>query len=63
MFCGASSGPKSTLFVSNYYFSLGLKPIQNDFQHEFARMIDEVNRSVVLAELQVALLGSVIICD
>ena len=33
----------------------GLKPIQDDFQHDFARMTDEADSSVVLAELQVAL--------
>ena len=60
MFCGASSGPEPTLFVSNYFFSLGFKPIQNDFQHDFARMTDEVNRSVILA---VQVQGSVIISD
>ena len=35
--------------------SLGFKPIQDDFQHDFARMTDEADGSVVLAELQVAL--------
>ena len=37
------------------FFSLGFKPIQDDFQHDFARMTDEADSSVVLAELQVAL--------
>ena len=40
---------------SNYFFSLGFKPIQDDSQHDFARMTDEADSSVVLAELQVAL--------
>ena len=40
---------------SNYFFSLGFKPIQDDFQHDFARITDEADSSVVLAELQVAL--------
>ena len=31
------------------------QPIQDDFQHDFARMTDEADSSVVLAELQVAL--------
>ena len=31
------------------------KPIQDEFQHDFARMTDEADSSVVLAELQVAL--------
>ena len=55
LFCGASSGSESSLFYSNYFCSLGFKPIQDDFQHDFARMIDESDRSVVLVELQVAL--------
>ena len=55
LFCGASSGSEPSLFFSNYFFSLGFQPIQDDFQHDFARMTDEADRSVVLAELQVAL--------
>ena len=39
----------------SYFFSLRFKPIQDDFQHDFARMTDEADSSVVLAELQVAL--------
>ena len=56
LFCGASSGSEPSLFFSNYFFSLGFKPIQDDFQHDFARMTDEADSSVVLAELQVAFL-------
>ena len=63
LFYGASSSSESSLFFSNYFFSLGFKPIQDDFQHDFARMTDEVDCSVVLAELQVALLGSAIMSD
>ena len=55
LFCGASSGSEPSLFCSNYFFSLEFKPIQDDFQHDFARMTDEADSSVVLAELQVAL--------
>ena len=51
LFCGASSGSEPSLFFSNYFFSLGFQPIQDDF----ARMTDEADSSVVLAELQVAL--------
>ena len=54
LFCGASSGSEPSLFFSNYFFSLGFQPIQDDFQHDFARMTDEADSSVVLAELQVA---------
>ena len=63
LFCGASSGSDPSLFFSNYFFSLDFKPIQDDFQHDCALMTDESDSSVVLAELQVALLGSVIISD
>ena len=55
LFCGATSGSEPSLFFSNYFFSLGFKPIQDDSQHDFARMNDETDSSVVLAELQVAL--------
>ena len=55
LFCGASSGSEPSLFFGNYFFSLGFKPIQDDFQHDFAGMNDEADSSVVLAELQVAL--------
>ena len=55
LFCGASFGSEPSLFFSNYFFSLGFQPIQDDFQHDFARMTDEADSSVVLAELQVAL--------
>ena len=55
LFCGASSGSEPSLFFSNYFFSLGFQPIQDDFQHDFAGMTDEDDSSVVLAELQVAL--------
>ena len=55
LFCGASSSSEPSQFFSNYFFSLGFKPIQDDFQHDFARMTDETDSSVVLAEMQVAL--------
>ena len=48
LFFGASSGSEPNLFFSNYFFSLGFKPIQDDFQHDFARMTDEADSSVVL---------------
>ena len=62
LFCGASSSSVPIQFFSNFFFSLGLKPSQDDFQHDFARMTDEADRSLVLAELQVTLF-SVIISD
>ena len=36
LFCGASSGSEPSLFFSNYFFSFGFKPIQDDFQQDFA---------------------------
>ena len=55
LFCGASSGSEPSLFFSNFFFSWGFKPISDAFQHDFARMTDETDSSVVLTELQVAL--------
>ena len=36
LFCGASSRSELSLLFSNYFFSLGFKPIQDNFQHDFA---------------------------
>ena len=36
LFCGAYSSSEPSLFFSNYFFSLGFKPIQDNFQHDFA---------------------------
>ena len=55
LFCGASSASEPSLFFSNYFFGFEFQPIQDDFQHGFARMTDEADSSLVLAELQVAL--------
>ena len=55
LFCGASFGSAPRMFFSKYFFTLGFKPIQDDFQHDFSRMTDEADSSVVLAELHVAL--------
>ena len=55
LFCGASSGSEPSLSFSNYFFCLGVKPIQDNIQHDFARITDEADSFVVLAELQVAL--------
>ena len=45
LFCGASSGSEPSLFFGNYFFSLRFKPIQDDFQHDFARLTDEAESS------------------
>ena len=50
LFCGAPLSSEPSVFFSNYLISLGFKPIQDDFQHDFARMTDEAKSSVVLAE-------------
>ena len=47
LFCDAPSRSESRLFFSNYRFSTGFKCIQDDFQHDFARMTDEADRFVV----------------
>ena len=52
LLCDASYGSEPSLFFSNYFLSLVFKPIQDDFQHAFARKTDEVDSSVV--ELQIA---------
>ena len=38
LFCGAPSSSELSVFFSDYFFRLGLKPVQDDFQHDFARM-------------------------
>ena len=44
------------MFLSNDLFSVWLQSVQYDLQHDFAWMIDEADRSVVLALPQVAFL-------
>ena len=56
LFCGASFVSEPITFFRNYFFSLGFKPIQDDFQHAFAPMTDEADNYVVQAKLQVTLL-------
>ena len=46
LFCGASSRSEPSLFFSNYFFSLGFKPIQDNFQHDFAGMTDEADLNI-----------------
>ena len=45
------SGSEPGLFYSNYLFEFGVKPIQDYFLHDFARLTDEADGSVVLADL------------
>ena len=42
MFCGAPSGSEPRLLFSNYLFGLWFKPFQDSFQHDFARMTDDL---------------------
>ena len=51
LFCGAPFSSEPSLLFSNYFFSLGFKPVQDDLRHDFAQMTDEADSSVVLAEL------------
>ena len=58
LFCGAPSDSEPSLFFRNYLFGLGYSEIissawsiQDDFQHDFARMTDRTDSSIVLAEL------------
>ena len=46
LFNGAPSGTEPSMFFSNYLFGLGFPPVQDDFQHSFARMTDEADRPV-----------------
>ena len=51
LLCGAPSGSELSLFFSIDLFCSGFKPDQNDFLHDFARMTDEADSPVALAEL------------
>lgn len=61
LFCGDHLGFEPILFFSNYLFSLGFKPVLNDFHYDFAWIIDEADGPEVLVELILPCLGSVII--
>ena len=50
VFCGAPSSSEPSVFFSDYFFRLGLKPVQDDFQHDFARMTNEADGPVFLTE-------------
>ena len=60
LFCGAPSCFEACLFFSDDLLRLWLQSIQYDLQHDFARVANEADHSVVLALLQVAFLGK---CD
>ena len=50
LFCGAPSSCEPSVVFSDYFFRLGLKPVHDDFQHDFARMTYEADGSVFLTE-------------
>ena len=60
MLCGAPSCSEACLFFGDDLLHLYLEYVQNDLQHDFARVTDEADCSVVLTLLQVAFLGK---CD
>ena len=49
--CGASPTSEPSLFFCNNLFSLGSKPVHDDFKHDYTLMTDEANGSVILAQL------------
>ena len=60
LLCGPPSCSESCLFFSDDDLRLWLQSVQYDLQHDFAWVTDEAYCSVVLALLQVAILGK---CD
>ena len=50
LFYGAPSGSEPSPFFGSYVCRLGFKAVQDDLQHDFARMTDMADSSVVLAE-------------
>ena len=57
MLCGAPSCSEACLFFSDDLLHLWLQSVQYDLQHDFAWVTDEADHAVVLALLQVAVLG------
>ena len=60
LLCGVPSCSEAFLFFGDDLLRLWLQSVQYDFQHDFAWVTDEADRSVVLTLLQVAFLGK---CD
>ena len=60
MCSGAPSCSEACLFFNDGLLRLRLQSVQYDLQHDFAWVVDQADRSVVLALLQVAFLGK---CD
>ncbi|MEW8542882.1 MAG: hypothetical protein AB2693_05055 [Candidatus Thiodiazotropha sp.] len=51
LFHGAPYAFPPSLLLSNYHLCFGFKPVEEDFQHNFASMTYEADASVLLAEL------------
>ena len=49
LLCCAASCSEACLFLSDDLFRLWLQSVQQDFQHNFARMADETAGMIVLA--------------
>ena len=46
LLCGASVSSEPSLFLSNYYLSgVGFKPVQDEFQHNFAPVTAEADNT------------------
>ena len=60
MLCGSSSCSEACLFFCSDLLHLQLQSVQYDLQYYFVWVADEADRLVVLASLQVAILGN---CD
>ena len=51
LLCCAASWSEACLFLSDDLFRLRLQSVQQDFQHNFARVADEADGTIALAEL------------
>ena len=49
LLCCAASWSKASLFLGNDLFRLRLQSVQQDFQHNFARVADKADGTIVLA--------------
>ena len=49
LLCCAASWSEGCLFLSDDLFRLRLQSVQQDFQHNFARVADEADGTIVLA--------------
>ena len=63
LFSRSPPSHETSLFFSNNLFSLGFALVQDDFQLDCTKMVDEANGSVILGQLRDVLLGRVIISD